>query len=110
MCPNCRAFITTSDRTCPYCGQQVGPRAIDRRQPGEILGGLIPQAHFTTILILVINFGYFIGSLVLSGSMTQLSDEALLALGVKNGPLIFQDTNIGVWSQRGSCTAAGFTF
>ena len=21
MCPNCRAFITTSDRVCPYCGE-----------------------------------------------------------------------------------------
>jgi rhomboid protease GluP len=83
MCPSCRAFITTSDRTCPYCGVQVGPRAIDRREPGEILGGLIPQAHFTTILILVINFGYFILSLVLSGSMTELSNEALNALGWK---------------------------
>ena len=91
MCPNCRAFITTNDRTCPYCGLQVGPRAIDRRQPGEILGGLIPQAHFTTILILVINFGYFILSLVLSGSMSQLSNGPLEALGVKFGPLIFQE-------------------
>ena len=26
MCPNCRAFITTADRTCPYCGQTVGAR------------------------------------------------------------------------------------
>jgi rhomboid protease GluP len=91
MCPNCRAFITTSDRTCPYCGVQVGPRAIDKREPGQILGGLIPQAHFTTILILLINFGYFIGMLALSGSMTELSNGALQALGVKYGPLIFQD-------------------
>jgi rhomboid protease GluP len=91
MCPSCRAFITSNDRTCPYCGVQVGPRAIDRREPGEILGGLIPQAHFTTVLILVINFGYFILSLVLSGSMSQLSNGPLEALGVKYGPLIFQD-------------------
>ena len=81
MCPNCRAFITTSDRTCPYCGVQVGPRAIDRREPGEILGGLIPQAHFTTILILVINFGYFILSLVLSGSMTAVEQRATRSPG-----------------------------
>jgi rhomboid protease GluP len=91
MCPNCRAFITTSDRTCPYCGQQVGPRAVDRRQPGEILGGLIPQAHFTTILILLINFGYFIGSLVLSGSKNAPSGDAVIALGAKFAPLIFQN-------------------
>jgi rhomboid protease GluP len=59
MCPHCRAFITTSDRTCPYCESEVGPRAIDRRQPGQILGGLIPHAHFTTTIILLINFGLY---------------------------------------------------
>ena len=72
MCPSCRAFITTSDRICPYCGQQVGPRAIDVRQPGAIMGGLIPQAHFTTILILVINFGLFIGTLFLDCGGAEL--------------------------------------
>ena len=55
MCPNCRAFVTTNDRVCPYCEVQLGSRAVDRRNPGEILGGLIPHARFTTILILVIN-------------------------------------------------------
>jgi len=89
MCPNCRAFITTSDRTCPYCNQTVGARAIDLRQPGEILGGLIPQAHFTTILILVINFGLFLGTLFLTRTMGE--GGAIGALGAKWGPAIFQD-------------------
>jgi len=40
MCANCRAFITTSDHVCPYCGERVGPRAIDRRDPGAVLGML----------------------------------------------------------------------
>lgn len=60
MCPNCRAFVTTSDRTCPYCQVPLGPRAIDRRNPGQILGGLIPQARFTTVMILLINFALFL--------------------------------------------------
>src|ERR1035438_6483959 len=60
MCPNCRAFVTTSDKVCPYCDAQLGPRAIERRAPGEILGGLIPQARFTTIMILLINTGLFL--------------------------------------------------
>jgi rhomboid protease GluP len=88
MCPNCRAFITTNDRTCPYCGQGVGPRAIDVRQPGEILGGLIPHAHFTTVLILVINFGFFLGTQFLARSFGET--VALGALGAKWGPYIFQ--------------------
>jgi rhomboid protease GluP len=60
MCQNCRAFVTTSDRVCPYCQVPVGPRAIDRRIPGEILGGLIPQARFTTVMILLINGALFL--------------------------------------------------
>jgi rhomboid protease GluP len=88
MCPNCRAFITTSDKVCPYCGQRVGPRAIDVRQPGEILGGLIPQAHFTTILILILNAGFFLATLWLQQSMGQ--GAALVALGAKYDPFIFQ--------------------
>src|SRR5580693_962423 len=46
MCPQCRAFITSKDRVCPYCNEPVGPRAIDRRSPSPILGGLIPHARF----------------------------------------------------------------
>ncbi len=60
MCPNCRAFVTTSDRTCPYCQVPLGPRAVDRRNPGEILGGLIPQARFTTVMIILINAALFL--------------------------------------------------
>ncbi|MDP9054444.1 MAG: rhomboid family intramembrane serine protease [Acidobacteriota bacterium] len=88
MCPNCRAFITDKDRSCPYCGQQVGPRAIDIRQPGEILGGLIPPAHFTTVLILLINAGFFAGTLFLSRTFGETM--AMDALGAKWGPAIFQ--------------------
>jgi rhomboid protease GluP len=60
MCPNCRAFVTTNDRVCPYCDMKLGPRAIDVRSPGAILGGLIPQAHFTTVIILLINFALYL--------------------------------------------------
>ncbi|MGH9720060.1 MAG: rhomboid family intramembrane serine protease [Bryobacteraceae bacterium] len=54
------------DRTCPYCGQEVGRRAIDVRSPGEILGGLIPAARFTTVIILLLNFGLYAATAVYS--------------------------------------------
>jgi rhomboid protease GluP len=60
MCPNCRAFVTASDRVCPYCQTPLGARAVDRRNAGEILGGLIPQARFTTVMILLINTALFL--------------------------------------------------
>jgi rhomboid protease GluP len=88
MCPNCRAFITTSDRMCPYCGNQVGPRAIDRRDPGALIGGLIPARHLTTFLILLINLAMFAASCWLSGSIplsTDLDGRALWVLGSKLG-------------------------
>jgi rhomboid protease GluP len=60
MCPSCRAFVTTSDRVCPYCQAPLGARAVERRNPGEILGGLIPHARFTTVMILLINTALFL--------------------------------------------------
>ena len=38
----------------------MGPRAVERRNPGEILGGLIPHARFTTVMILLINTALFL--------------------------------------------------
>jgi rhomboid protease GluP len=89
MCANCRAFITTNDRNCPYCGQAVGPRAIDVRQPGSIVGGFIPHAHFTTVLILLVNTGLFIATMLLARSTGE--NAALWAFGAKFGPSIWQD-------------------
>ena len=60
MCPNCRAFITADDKVCPYCDAQVGARVIDRRMPDDLLGGWIPHARFTTVMILLLNAGLFI--------------------------------------------------
>jgi membrane associated rhomboid family serine protease len=91
MCPNCRAFITTSDRVCPYCGNQVGPRAIDRREPGALVGGLIPARHFTTFLILLVNLALFAATCWLSDSMNAINGRALWVLGAKLGPSIWID-------------------
>jgi rhomboid protease GluP len=88
MCPNCRAFITSSDKVCPYCGVKLGQRAVDRRQPGEILGGLISQAHFTTVLILLINLGLFIATEIWGRSVDF--NAVLVSFGAKWGPFIYQ--------------------
>ncbi len=88
MCPHCRAFITTADRVCPYCNNQVGPRAIDPRHPSDILGGFIPHARFTTSIILLINCGLFAATLAMSmgGSanvLTGVNVPTLYRLGAK---------------------------
>ena len=66
MCPNCRAFITSDDRICPYCQAQVGERIIDRRAPS---GGLIPPERYVTMLILLINTGLYLATVLRTNQM-----------------------------------------
>jgi rhomboid protease GluP len=99
MCPHCRAFITSSDRVCPYCNTEVGPRAIDRREPREILGGFIPHARFTTSIILLINFGMFAATVLFSmrqglgGDFMALDNRTLIEFGAK----VREGIAIGQW-------------
>jgi rhomboid protease GluP len=65
MCPHCRAFITTSDRVCPYCNEQVAPQQV-RRGGESALGSFIPHARFATVMILVINFGMYVATAIYS--------------------------------------------
>lgn len=79
MCPHCRAFITTQDKVCPYCDTPVGPRAIDLRDPGGILGGLVPSAQFVTVVILTINVGMYLVTMLASAKMGEV--QALIRYG-----------------------------
>jgi rhomboid protease GluP len=93
MCPHCRAFITTKDRVCPYCNEKVGPRLIDIRNPAPILGGLIPHAGFITVMILIINFGLYVATSLLSarsglGGPMNVDVQTLFAFGASFGPAI----------------------
>jgi rhomboid protease GluP len=88
MCPHCRAFITNRDRVCPYCNETVGARAVERRDDSPI-GGFIPQRRFTTVLILLINFGFYAATVVASmkagnqNAVMQIDGETLFAFGAK---------------------------
>lgn len=84
MCPHCRAFITTSDRVCPYCGEKVGPRAIDVRGTGEMLLGFIPSGRFVTFLILFIDFALFGGGYLIKGGSNELINA-----GAEQGQAVF---------------------
>jgi rhomboid protease GluP len=88
MCPSCRAFITSSDRVCPYCNEPVGPTYVER-MPDRKIGGLIPVAQYTTVLILLINAGLFIATQWLSSTIGI--NMALFAFGGKFGPSIWRD-------------------
>lgn len=102
MCPNCRAFISSSDRVCPYCDVHVGPRAIELRS-AESLSSFIPHAYMTSVIILVINFAFYLAMVAVSVHSSQqpvseslgtvwqgFSGRLLLLFGGKYGPLITQ--------------------
>jgi rhomboid protease GluP len=89
MCPQCRAFITTSDRICPYCDTKVGPRAADRLNAGTMLAGFIPHARFVTVMILTINVGLYLVTMLYSRgagseSLTDIDGRTLFLFGAKH--------------------------
>ena len=70
MCPNCRAFITITDRVCPYCGAQLGPRAIDMRGT-QLAASFLPRANLTSLIVLIINATWFLIELVVSHQLAN---------------------------------------
>ncbi len=88
MCPHCRAFITSKDRVCPYCQETVGARAVALRDDSPI-GGFIPQRNFTTVLILLVNFGFYAATVAASmnagnqNAVMSLDGVTLIAFGAK---------------------------
>lgn len=93
MCPNCRAFIEISDRVCPYCGVQLGPRAVDRRT-ASTAASFMPSANLTSIIILTVNCLFFLAELLLSqrtgAPFGTISPGVFVALGCKYVPLMEQ--------------------
>ena len=94
MCPHCRAFITTSDRICPYCETKVGPRAVDRMNAGSILAGFIPHARFVTVMILTINVGLYLVTMLYSmrsgyDALMDIDGRTLFTFGAKHREAIF---------------------
>lgn len=81
MCPHCRAFITAADRTCPYCGEVIHARAVDRASASDLLVGFIPSARFVTVVIIMVNLAFFAGDL-LKGS------RVLTEAGAESGVLV----------------------
>ncbi len=91
MCPNCRAFITTSDRVCPYCGVQLGPRAVDMRA-SQFAASFVPHANLTSIVILIVNVAFYLAEVAASYKLTkstQVSGQIAVLFGAKYAPLIY---------------------
>jgi rhomboid protease GluP len=91
MCPHCRAFITDKDKICPYCNEKVGPRYAERAQVSGVIGGFIPHARFNTMLILLVNCGLFLATVItctklgLGSGWGGIDGRVLYAFGAKIG-------------------------
>jgi rhomboid protease GluP len=94
MCPHCRAFITTKDRVCPYCNESVAPPVAQREEGVAVLGGLIPHFRFNTSIILLINVGLFLATVMYSSragnsqAFMGLDNQTLVLFGAKYSPFI----------------------
>ena len=95
MCSNCRAFITIDDKVCPYCDFQQAARAIDLRMPDDLLGGLLPATRFLTTIILIVNSGLYVATMLYSmnlagnpSALMNIDGRTLVIFGAKYGPLI----------------------
>jgi rhomboid protease GluP len=87
MCPNCRAFIEITDRVCPYCGSQLGPRAIDMRA-SQLASSFLPRANLTSLIVLIINVCFYLVELIMSNRyggvpVGELSPRAAMLLGAE---------------------------
>jgi rhomboid protease GluP len=64
---------------------------VATREAAPILGGLIQPAHFTTVLILLINAALFAATLILSPTHSADNTYVLVTLGAKFGPEMVQN-------------------
>lgn len=92
MCPNCRAFITIDDRVCPYCGVQLGPRAVDMRA-SQFAESFLPRGSQASVIILAINVSFFLLELFINYSLygnppSFISQQTLILMGAKFGPFV----------------------
>ncbi len=94
MCSSCRAFITVDDKVCPYCNFQLGTRAIDIRSPDNLLGGILPATRFLTMLLLIVNSGFYVATILYSSNagnpnaLMNIDSRTLVIFGAKYGPFI----------------------
>jgi len=92
MCPHCRAFITVKDRVCPYCNESLAPKQSGD-SPG-MFAGFIPHVRFNTMIILLINFGLYMATVLFSmnagneKAFLDIDPRTLVDFGAKFNPYL----------------------
>jgi rhomboid protease GluP len=95
MCPHCRAFVPSSERVCTECGLALGRSYAQRMAGSAALAGLVPPTHFTTLILLLVNFALFAATLILTlkksdgaEALGAVDPYVLLNFGAKFGPAV----------------------
>ena len=91
MCPNCRALVDSKLNVCGYCDTELG-----RSRPEPASGSkFVPQENFTTAVILLVNFGLFVATLLMTiksseggGFVMQVGSPILRLFGAKDALFI----------------------
>ncbi len=90
MCPHCRAFIDSQQKTCEYCGNPLPMTAARRLIREERMRRAGAQVGFTTMILLLINAALFAVSWILtlrftgdSGFLGGIDGNVLHILGAK---------------------------
>lgn len=96
MCRECRAWLPPNAKVCEYCGAELGP-SYRQKAASESRVKFIPSESFVTAIILLLNVGIFLATVVMSmkisgGSLGfgQLHPLVLNAFGQMNPALILQ--------------------
>ncbi len=94
MCPQCRAFISSDDKTCPYCNETVGSRAASVR-PQDAFSSMVPEHSTMTLMFLLLNVAFWVSSVIISANqgggnnpIMDLDSRTLILLGGKWRPEI----------------------
>lgn len=69
MCRECRTLMPASARVCPECGAST--RGIPRGGLGRLLGLLFPGFASVTSIIVVLNFAFYLLSIVIAPGQTR---------------------------------------
>jgi len=87
MCPQCRAFISSDDKTCPYCNETVGSRAASVR-PQDAFSSMVPEHSTMTLMFLLLNVAFWVSSVIISANqgggnnpIMDLDSRTLILLG-----------------------------